>query len=139
MSPLDLHVLGTPPAFVLSQDQTLVFNPSVPPLFLRFAPSRSLRFPSGSVPFNSRNLLSFFLCAFLFYIVFKVRSAPSLRTPSGAPRERACLGYQKSPILSTPFFQKIFLFLFPFLFSLPLLCEIKPSRCEPVDAGYVPC
>jgi hypothetical protein len=26
--PLDLHVLGTPPAFVLSQDQTLVFNPS---------------------------------------------------------------------------------------------------------------
>ena len=23
----DLHVLGTPPAFVLSQDQTLVFNP----------------------------------------------------------------------------------------------------------------
>ena len=28
MSPLDLHVLGTPPAFVLSQDQTLMFNPS---------------------------------------------------------------------------------------------------------------
>ena len=27
LSPLDLHVLGTPPAFVLSQDQTLVFNP----------------------------------------------------------------------------------------------------------------
>ena len=25
--PLDLHVLGAPPAFVLSQDQTLVFNP----------------------------------------------------------------------------------------------------------------
>ena len=24
--PLDLHVLGTPPAFVLSQDQTLQFN-----------------------------------------------------------------------------------------------------------------
>ena len=23
---LDLHVLGTPPAFVLSQDQTLLFN-----------------------------------------------------------------------------------------------------------------
>ena len=27
MSPLDLHVLSTPPAFVLSQDQTLMFNP----------------------------------------------------------------------------------------------------------------
>ena len=26
MSPLDLHVLGTPPAFVLSQDQTLEFK-----------------------------------------------------------------------------------------------------------------
>ena len=26
-TPFDLHVLGTPPAFVLSQDQTLVFNP----------------------------------------------------------------------------------------------------------------
>ena len=25
--PFDLHVLGTPPAFVLSQDQTLVLNP----------------------------------------------------------------------------------------------------------------
>ena len=25
--PFDLHVLGTPPAFVLSQDQTLAFNP----------------------------------------------------------------------------------------------------------------
>ena len=30
MSPLDLHVLGTPPAFVLSQDQTLMFNPTPP-------------------------------------------------------------------------------------------------------------
>ena len=26
LSPLDLHVLGTPPAFVLSQDQTLIFD-----------------------------------------------------------------------------------------------------------------
>ena len=25
-SPFDLHVLGTPPAFILSQDQTLMFN-----------------------------------------------------------------------------------------------------------------
>ena len=28
LSSFDLHVLSTPPAFVLSQDQTLVFNPS---------------------------------------------------------------------------------------------------------------
>ena len=26
ISPFDLHVLGTPPAFILSQDQTLMFN-----------------------------------------------------------------------------------------------------------------
>ena len=26
MLPFDLHVLGTPPAFILSQDQTLMFN-----------------------------------------------------------------------------------------------------------------
>ena len=29
LSPLDLHVLGTPPAFVLSQNQTLMFNSSI--------------------------------------------------------------------------------------------------------------
>jgi hypothetical protein len=35
---LDLHVLGTPPAFVLSQDQTLqlrVLDPRLPPLSRR--------------------------------------------------------------------------------------------------------
>ena len=37
LSPLDLHVLGTPPAFVLSQDQTLVLNPvSNPEVSSRF-------------------------------------------------------------------------------------------------------
>ena len=37
LSPLDLHVLGTPPAFVLSQDQTLALNPvSNPEVSLRF-------------------------------------------------------------------------------------------------------
>ena len=35
LSPLDLHVLGTPPAFVLSQDQTLVFNPLNPEALLQ--------------------------------------------------------------------------------------------------------
>ena len=44
VSPFDLHVLSTPPAFVLSQDQTLMFNPfrSVPhslPLAKALAPS----------------------------------------------------------------------------------------------------
>ena len=39
LSPLDLHVLGTPPAFVLSQDQTLAFNPLC---FHRFPDSSQL-------------------------------------------------------------------------------------------------
>ena len=40
----DLHVLSTPPAFVLSQDQTLVFNPSTCDLWVRAAPSLSFTF-----------------------------------------------------------------------------------------------
>ena len=41
ISPFDLHVLGTPPAFVLSQDQTLEFNSFTPSgvALLRLAPS----------------------------------------------------------------------------------------------------
>ena len=40
LTPFDLHVLSTPPAFVLSQDQTLVFNPSNL-VFWSPSPSRS--------------------------------------------------------------------------------------------------
>ncbi len=48
---LDLHVLGTPPAFVLSQDQTLQFNPShTPARCVRSHTQRSNR----SVPFAIR-------------------------------------------------------------------------------------
>jgi hypothetical protein len=32
VTPLDLHVLGTPPAFILSQDQTLIKNFSSDPV-----------------------------------------------------------------------------------------------------------
>ena len=48
-SPFDLHVLSTPPAFVLSQDQTLLFK--------SFVPSRasSLKTPDGFL-FNSKSL-----------------------------------------------------------------------------------
>ena len=44
ISPLDLHVLSTPPAFVLSQDQTLMFNPlsSFPVSSLRLAKALNL-------------------------------------------------------------------------------------------------
>ena len=56
---LDLHVLGTPPAFVLSQDQTLSFNPL------------SLNRVS-STKFHSFGITVLF-ALLLFCIVFKVR------------------------------------------------------------------
>ena len=62
LSPLDLHVLGTPPAFVLSQDQTLAFNPL------------SLTGLTGQVQLIRNYCLLFAL--FLFCIVFKVQCSP---------------------------------------------------------------
>ena len=41
LASFDLHVLSTPPAFVLSQDQTLVFNPLSPSVFLTLARFRA--------------------------------------------------------------------------------------------------
>ena len=63
LSPLDLHVLGTPPAFVLSQDQTLAFNP----LYL-----------SGVSPARCKLIRNYCLlfALFLFCIVFKVQCPP---------------------------------------------------------------
>ena len=68
MSPLDLHVLGTPPAFVLSQDQTLPFNP----LSLELFPVLKL---------NSSESLSLLIALLLLCIVFKVRCARCSRVP----------------------------------------------------------
>ena len=79
MSPLDLHVLGTPPAFVLSQDQTLSFNP-----FIRIPSSRLGR---------SLSELTVVLSCVSLCIVFKVRR----------PSQGACISYQISPALSIPF------------------------------------
>ena len=64
LSPLDLHVLGTPPAFVLSQDQTLSFNPL------------SLNRVS-STKFHSFGITVLF-ALLLFCIVFKVRTGLAL-------------------------------------------------------------
>ena len=56
MSPLDLHVLGTPPAFVLSQDQTLSFNP--------FYPHPKLSLGSLALRINCRSFLRLSLYRF---------------------------------------------------------------------------
>ena len=119
VSPLDLHVLGTPPAFVLSQDQTLMFNPS-----------RSLAPASGSPKPSALALLRCLLSqnltvlpVFLLCIVFKVRSRPlpslarfrNLSLPSStlAPFRRHVLVYQITPALSSPNFAFYEFFSFP--------------------------
>ena len=136
MSPLDLHVLGTPPAFVLSQDQTLVFNPSC--LRLR-PPSRSPRLqhstlrnlrclsplpplPFRLLPLGSRLPFRFLRGVFLlarFSLLYRfqgsVRSLPQapFRTPSRASLDRIPNFFL--PV--NPFFEKFFIF--SELFSRP--------------------
>ena len=116
-SPLDLHVLSTPPAFVLSQDQTLMFNPSQvasrpagspkpakrSALLLSTLSESDCSCRKHLPSFNEKRSLFFLLC-----IVFKVRSPPSQAplavSRKGARFKRRMLLYQLSPPLSTPFF-----------------------------------
>ncbi len=86
MVPFDLHVLGTPPAFVLSQDQTLVFNlygclpaSSLPgsrsPAAAAHFPSLGrLQSPALRSPDSSRRLRSPWL---LFLALYSFQGAPA--------------------------------------------------------------
>ena len=126
MSPLDLHVLGTPPAFVLSQDQTLTFNPfliSTPqPL-----PSALASVPGQAVSQVSliRNHLSFLSCVFLFLYRFQGSLALS------RSRSKELVYHTKYPSICQQFFQN---FLKNFcLFVIPeqsiriiLICSFVP-------------
>ena len=97
ITPFDLHVLGTPPAFVLSQDQTLVFNPSL------------ISCSSQSSRFNS-----FLTLLLLFLYRFQDPLAP-LELPSfGGPLSTA-LEYSTThqPFMSTK--NSFFFFCFWFL------------------------
>ena len=64
-SPLDLHVLSTPPAFVLSQDQTLMFNPYL----ISCLPLSSSPKPSSFPQFLRRFTLSESDCSFSFLLI----------------------------------------------------------------------
>ena len=125
-SPLDLHVLSTPPAFVLSQDQTLMFNPSQ-------VASRSAGSPKPAKrsalllstlsesdcscrkhlsSFNEKRSLFFLLC-----IVFKVRLPPS-RSPLASRRgalvsSGVCYYISCHPRCQPPFFQPPNHYIFP--------------------------
>ena len=98
-TPFDLHVLSTPPAFVLSQDQTLMFNP------LSFSVQSSI---------NSSYWLSFFL---QFCIVFKIlseRFRSPFRSLRGCPSERFAIIPHTYLIVNT-FLQTFFTFFQTFL------------------------
>ena len=101
-SPLDLHVLGTPPAFVLSQDQTLMFN------------SCTLQIFSGSHFTQFIDCLrSCFPCSVSFsrFVALK----------------RACLYYHSSEFVSTPFFNFFDSFLSR-IFSPFIQCDSADER-----------
>ena len=83
MSPLDLHVLGTPPAFVLSQDQTLPFNP----------------FTSFDV-----SLFGIFADLSLLRVSLSVSFSRFASLFSAVSRRRACIEYQISSRMSSTFF-----------------------------------
>ena len=125
MSPLDLHVLGTPPAFVLSQDQTLPFNPfiaflgSLPFRFLPLGPRFSLfgifavylvRGARGTCPRGARAIPFLNDFAFDFSVSFS-RFAPALscvlpvRLSAFSSGRSSELGYNTKPkACCQPFF-----------------------------------
>ncbi len=115
LSPLDLHVLGTPPAFVLSQDQTLAFNP----LSLPVSPPARL---------NSFGITVSCLRYFCSVSFSRFSAYPSALRP----RESACISYQTSAGLSTPIL--IFFHLFLKLSAFPntktfSACILPSSSC----------
>ena len=108
----DLHVLSTPPAFVLSQDQTLVFNP----LVLRScslvpAPTRQrVRFPSVALTQDRFNSFSestvFFVlpCTSALPAPSLDRSRALAQSPSALPSLISLYRFQGpcSPLHRTP-------------------------------------
>ena len=94
----DLHVLGTPPAFILSQDQTLKFN--IPELsILGVSPSDQCSGRISLNPMNRPRTLHGTLKGFLSSIRFS-KTPPCLSTRSGsatslplAPRSLNCAGH----------------------------------------------
>ena len=108
VSSLDLHVLGTPPAFVLSQDQTLMFNPlSLPSRF-------RLSSPKPQLPLDLRAFtLSESDCSFLIYfircIVFKDRASSFPQWLSRCSRDNVD-DYSTTPSNCQPLFRKFSLY-----------------------------
>ena len=115
MSPLDLHVLSTPPAFVLSQDQTLAFNP------VYFLPVSRPRINSFGITVS-------------FCVSFSV-SFSRFSACSAISREQACLSYHHTKEKSTPFCR--FFELFSSLFRISNIRFWAISECS-VNKSNIP-
>ena len=118
LSPLDLHVLGTPPAFVLSQDQTLSFNP----LFLNRV---------SSTKFHSFGITVLF-ALLLFCIVFKVRT--DLASSFSAARATSFVSIllflpARQGVLGR--FLRFFCFFFIFRTIITIFSAHRSEICEP--------
>ena len=76
-SPLDLHVLGTPPAFVLSQDQTLVFDSVLNPEVLTSSSKLIYELTVFVLTVTREN----HSLAFVFFILYRFQGSvsPALR------------------------------------------------------------
>ena len=105
--PFDLHVLGTPPAFVLSQDQTLK------KWYLKSFRTQNLCESESQLHSNSLRCdvsiapVSWCVRLALHCLIYKVHSLPGLprSVPRfGFPQRRACLIYHLPFCLSTPIF-----------------------------------
>ena len=93
--PFDLHVLGAPPAFILSQDRTLRSNASrhvVPGEILRFEPSR----PVSAMSFNSDPLGQGTRREWCYTPLNLSRTCPIV-CPGCRPSRAAVSGFQGSP------------------------------------------
>ena len=131
ISPFDLHVLSTPPAFILSQDRTLVFKFFSPKIFPRMV---KLPFSSSFPFFSSKN-----------FCPFKVPLDPAsllwLSFPSGTPSASFPPLLASLPVrftvLRSFFLNSLKIFFGIFRVALLFICQgalFRPSRNSDIVA-----
>ena len=124
----DLHVLGTPPAFVLSQDQTLQ-------LFLENHPRFRCRLRTSEIGLSqSRDLPRRASVSWdhlgVLLSSFQRRSLSSFAAVRGFPPSGSGFSFI-SPLLSTAFFHPVALRCVAFLLRTPSRREAQSTRPEP--------
>ena len=144
VSPLDLHVLGTPPAFVLSQDQTLMFESlSSAPRFPKLLRSRNsplwlprqrqppFRFALAPPGFGFEQLLTLRnLTSLFFSSLYRFQGSPPAFGPGLPPAPQAASAIITPDLPSCQHF------------SMLIVCESRmrtqfpdPSRIVPTNSG----